>query len=123
VYIAKDRAKQAGKGVNINYFIPKEGSYASYDVLAIPADAPHPENALKFINYLMEPKVIADASNAVFYANGNAAALSLVDPTISGDPNIYPSADMQAKLVGLKAHSQDFTRLMTRAWTKIKTGQ
>ena len=123
VYIAKDRATQAGKGVNVQYFIPKEGSYASYDVLAIPADAPHPENALKFINYLMEPKAIADASNAVFYANGNAAALALVDPTISGDPNIYPSPEMQAKLVGLKTHSQDFTRLMTRAWTKIKTGQ
>jgi putrescine transport system substrate-binding protein len=123
VYIAKDRAAKAGKGVNVGYVIPKEGSYASYDMLAIPSDAPHPENALAFINYLMEPKVIADASNAVFYANGNAAATQYVDPTIANDPQIYPPADVQAKLAALKTHSPEFTRLMTRTWTRIKTGQ
>jgi len=122
VYIAKHRAEDAKKNVNINYVIPKEGTIEWFDMLAIPADAPHPENALKFINYIMEPKATADISNNEFYANGNKAAFPLTDPAITGDPNIYPPADVQAKLVPLQSHSQDFTRLLTRAWTRIKTG-
>jgi len=122
VYIAKHRAEDAKKNVNINYVIPKEGTIEWFDMLAIPADAPHPENALKFINYIMEPKATADISNNEFYANGNKAAFALTDPAITGDPNIYPPADVQAKLVPLQSHSQDFTRLLTRAWTRIKTG-
>ena len=123
VYIAKSRAADAKKGVNIAYVIPKEGTIEWFDMLAIPADAPHPANALKFLNYIMEPKVTADISNNVFYANGNKASLPLVDAAITGDPNIYPPADVLAKLTPLQAHSQDFTRLLTRSWTRIKTGE
>ena len=123
VYIAKSRAADAKKGVNIAYVIPKEGTIEWFDMLAIPADAPHKENALKFINYIMEPKVTADISNNVFYANGNKAAFALTDPAITSDPNIYPPAELAAKLTPLQAHSQDFTRLLTRAWTRIKTGE
>ena len=99
------------------------GTIEWFDMLAIPADAPHPANALKFLNYIMEPKVTADISNNVFYANGNKASFPLVDPAITGDPNIYPPADVLAKLTPLQAHSQDFTRLLTRSWTRIKTGE
>jgi len=123
VYIAKSRAADAKKGVNVNYVIPKEGTIEWFDMLAIPADAPHPENALKFINYIMEGKVTADISNAVFYANGNKAAFPLTDPAITGDPNIYPPADIAAKLVPLQAASDEFQKLLTRTWTRIKTGQ
>jgi putrescine transport system substrate-binding protein len=123
VYIAKSRAADAKKGVNVNYVIPKEGTIEWFDMLAIPADAPHPENALKFINYIMEPKATADISNNVFYANGNKAAFDLTDKAITSDPNIYPPADVAAKLVPLQAHGEAFTRDLTRTWTRIKTGQ
>ena len=123
VYIAKDRADKAGKGVKVSYVIPKEGTIQWFDMLAIPADAPHPENALAFINYIMDPKVTADISNTVFYANGNKAAFDLTSKDITGDPNIYPPADVAAKLTPLKAHSDGFTRDLTRTWTRIKTGQ
>src|SRR3569623_821112 len=83
-------------------------------------DAPQPENALKFIYYIMEPKATADISNNEFYANGNKAAFPLTDKAITSDPNIYPPVDVQAKLVPLQSHSQEFTRLLTRAWTRIK---
>ena len=122
VYIAKQRAIDAKKGVNIAYVIPKEGTIEWFDMLAIPADAPHKENALKVLNYIMEPKVTADISNNVFYANGNKAAFDLTSKDITGDPNIYPPAELAAKLTPLQAHSPDFTRLLTRAWTRIKTG-
>jgi putrescine transport system substrate-binding protein len=122
VYIAKSRAEDAKNGVHIQYVIPKEGTIQWFDMLAIPADAPHPENALKFINYIMQPQVTADISDYVFYANGNTAAFPLVDKKITGDPNIYPSPEVAAKLVPLQAHSDEFTRLLTRTWTRIKTG-
>jgi putrescine transport system substrate-binding protein len=123
VYIAKKRAIDAKKGVNISYFIPKEGTIEWFDMLAIPADAPHPDNALKFMNYIMDGKVTADISNNVFYANGNTAAFPLTDKAITGDPNIYPPAAVTAKLVPLQAHTDDFNDLLTRTWTRIKTGQ
>jgi putrescine transport system substrate-binding protein len=123
VYIAKHRAADAKKGVNVAYVIPKEGTIEWFDMLAVPADAPHKDNAMKFINFIMEDKTTADISNNVFYANGNKASFPLVDKAITGDPNIYPPADVQAKLVPLQAHSQEFTRLLTRAWTSIKTGE
>lgn len=123
VYIAKDRAEQAGKGVKVRYVIPKEGTIEWFDMLAIPADAPHPENALAFINYIMDPKVTADISDNVFYANGNKAAFDLTSKDITGDPNIYPPAEIAAKLTPLQAHSDGFTRDLTRTWTRIKTGQ
>jgi putrescine transport system substrate-binding protein len=122
IYIAKSRAVDAKKGVNVKYQIPKEGSIAEYDMMAIPADAPHPDAAYKFINYILEPATEAGITNAVFYANPVPAATPLVDKSISGDPNIYVPADLQAKMHPLLSHSQDFTRLLTRTWTRIKTG-
>ena len=122
IYIAKDRATQAGKGVNVQYQIPKEGGIAEYDMLAIPKDAPHPDAAYAFINYILEPKTEADITNTVFYANPVPDATAMVTKDISSDPNIYLPADLQAKMHPLLTHSQDFTRQLTRTWTRIKTG-
>ena len=123
VLIARDRADEAKQGVEIAYTIPKEGAVIWFDSLAIPADAPHPNNALKFINYILEPKVVAAISNYVFYANGNAASMPYVDDDVKNDPGIYPSEAVKAKLFPDLADTPKFTRLLTRAWTKIKTGQ
>ena len=122
IYIAKSRADTAKKGVNIKYQIPKEGGIAEYDMMAIPKDAPHPDAAYAYINYVLEAQTEAGISNAVFYANPVPAATPLVDKDISSDPTIYLPADVQAKTHPLLSHSQDFTRLLTRAWTTIKTG-
>ncbi len=56
---ARDRGAAAAKPVTVKYAIPKEGAINYFDMLAIPADAPHPDNAHAFLNYLMEPEVIA----------------------------------------------------------------
>lgn len=122
VYIAKSRAEEAKNTVVVKYVIPKEGTIEWFDLLAIPADAPHPDNALKFIDFIMDPQITADISNSVFYANGNKAAFPLVDKSITEDPNIYPPPELAAKLVPLKAHTDAFTRDLTRTWTRIKTG-
>jgi putrescine transport system substrate-binding protein len=120
---ARDRAKDAGKGIEIKYAIPREGTIMNFDMFAIPADAPHPHNAHVFINYLLEPEVAAKNSNLVKYANINTASTPMLVDAVKGDPNIYPPPDIQAKLVPEPPRSQEYQRLLTRTWTRFKTGK
>lgn len=123
VKMARDRARQAGKGIDIAYSIPKEGAIRNFDMLAIPADAPHPANAHLFINYLLRPDVAAKNSNLVEYANGVAGSLPLLRASVRGDPGIYPPPAVLARLVPERAKTEAFTRLLTRMWTRFKTGE
>jgi putrescine transport system substrate-binding protein len=120
---AGDRARDAGKGIEIKYFIPKEGTIMNFDMLAVPADAPHPHNAHLFINYLLEPDVAARNSNLVKYANINTPSTPMLVDSVKGDPNIYPPPDIQAKLVPEPPRSQEYQRQLTRSWTRFKTGK
>jgi putrescine transport system substrate-binding protein len=120
---ARDRANDAGKGIEIKYSLPKEGGIIFFDMLAIPADAPHPGNALTFINYLLQPEVAARNSNLIRYANSIPASRPLLSEKVRDDPNIYPPPDVMAKLVPNLAQPADYTRLLTRTWTRFKTGQ
>jgi putrescine transport system substrate-binding protein len=120
--IAADRATEAKNGNEIQYRIPKEGTQLWIDNLAIPADAPHPDNALLFINYLMEPKVAAAGANFVNYATANLAALPFVKPELRNNPDVYPPPDVMAKLFPDKVAPAAVERLRTRTWTRIKTG-
>jgi putrescine transport system substrate-binding protein len=120
---ARDRAREAGKGIDIRYAIPREGAIQFFDVLAIPADAPHPRNAHLFIDFLARPEIAARNTNFVRYANGNAAALPLVRAEVRNDPGIYPPPGVEVRLHPNRAHSPEYTRLLTRVWTRFKTGQ
>lgn len=120
---ARDRARDAGKGIDIKYSLPREGAIMFFDMLAIPADAPHPGNALMFINYMLRPDVAAKNSSFVNYANGNAASWPLLPDKLKNDPNLYPPPAVRAKLVPNLAQPADYTRLLTRTWTRFKTGQ
>src|SRR5712675_675780 len=120
---ARDRAREAGKGVEIKYAVPKEGSILWFDMLAIPKDAPDPDSAYAFLNYIMTPKVIADISNFKRFANADAQAQPLVQPAVRDDPGIYPPKELRQKLAVQLADSPDQTRAITRVWQKFKTGQ
>ncbi len=120
---AHDRAQEAGKGIQLAYSIPKEGAIKNLDVLAIPADAPHPRNAHLFIDYLLRLDVAAKNSNFLKYANGDLPDNSLLSEAVRGDPGIYPPPEVSAKLVPERAKSHDFRRLLIRTWTRFKTGQ
>jgi putrescine transport system substrate-binding protein len=120
---ARDRAREANKGIEIKYVVPKEGSILWFDMLAIPKDAPDPDSAYAFMNYMMSPKAIADVSNFKRYANANAASQPLVLPAVKDDPAIYPPPELRQKLALQLADSAEQTRAITRVWQKFKTGE
>lgn len=120
---AADRAEEAGKGIEIAYAIPKEGGNLWFDMLAIPADSANPEQAHAFINFLLEPQVIAGVSDYVGYANPNTKADELMDQDVRNDPAVYPPQAVLDKLFISAELPVKVQRLMTRSWTKIKSGQ
>lgn len=123
INIARRRAKEANKGVTLNYTIPKEGAQRWIDTMAIPKDAPHLAAALQFMNYILDPKVAADTGNAVFIQTGNADAKGLIKPEIVGDPGVFPPETVEAKLFSISVSTPEIDRLRTRLWTKIKTNR
>jgi putrescine transport system substrate-binding protein len=120
---AADRAEEAGKTHAISYSIPKEGALMWFDTLAVPADAPHADNAHALIDYLMRPDVAAANSNFVYYASANAAAVPLLEADLRDDAGIYPTPDVKSRLRPNLAKSPEFTRALNRAWTRFTTGR
>ncbi len=120
---ARERAAEANNGVELSIVMPKEGGILFFDVMAIPKDAPHPENAYAFINYISSPQVLASLSNTINFPNASLAADPMISEEVRNDPGAYPPMELRDKLFAMKAHSLKYDRLLTRAWTEIKTGQ
>ncbi|WP_068119146.1 polyamine ABC transporter substrate-binding protein [Tropicimonas marinistellae] len=119
---ARDRADEAGNGVEIAYNPFREGSAMWFDQMAIPADAPHPDAAHAFLNFMLEPENIAAVSNYVYYANGNLPAQRFLADDVIGDPAIYPGEETMNTLWVFDGWDPKTQRLGTRLWTKIKSG-
>ena len=119
---ARDRALEAGKGVDIAFAVPKEGALRSFDMLAIPVDAPHPENAHRFINFLLRADVAAGFTEFRKYPTGNLASEALVPLELRRDPIIYPSPEVVARFLPHQAESLAYARYANRAWTRVRTG-
>jgi putrescine transport system substrate-binding protein len=120
---AQKRAAEAKGAVAVGYSIPKEGAQLWFDNLAVPKDAPDPDEAHALINYLLKPEVAAKNTNFLSYANGNLASQKFIDKAILGDHTIYPDAATMATLYTITAHDQKAQRLINRLWTRIKTGR
>jgi len=121
--VAAARAAEAGVEINLAYTVAKEGSNLWFDAMLIPKDAPHPDNAHLFLNYMMRPDVIADCTNYIGYANGNQASKPLISPDILNDQAIYPNAETQKRMFQSVVRDEDVQRVITREWTRLKTGQ
>jgi len=123
VFQAANRALEAKNGVKVAYSIPKEGSNLWFDLLAIPKDAQNPDQALAFINYLLQPQVIAKVSATVGYANANPDANAYMDQALVNNPEIYPPQAVLDKLYISSTPSPKIMRVMTRSWSKIKSNR
>lgn len=121
--VAAARAEEAGLKINLAYTVPKEGSNIWFDAMLIPKDAPNPDNAHLFLNYMLRPDVIAACTNYTYYANGNAASRKLILPEILDDPAIYPDAETQKRMFPSVVRDEAVQRVITREWTRLKTGQ
>ena len=122
INIARARAIEAGKGPVIEALVPKSGATLFFDVMAIPADALHPDNAHKFINYILRPEVHASLTNKVFYANPNKASLKHVKPDVASNPTIFLSDADKARMNVPEPMPQDIRRVQTRIFTSFKAG-
>ena len=122
INIARQRAIEGKTGQNIQALIPKTGGILFFDVMVIPADAPHPNNAYKFIDYILRPEVHASLTNKVFYANPNKESRKFIKPEVASNPTVFPSAEDMKKMQAPDALSNDIRRTMTRLYTSFKTG-
>ena len=119
---ATSTAREAKNGVELGYTIPKEGSTLAVDMVVMPRNAPNQNNGYAYMNYLLEPKVIADISNAIHYPNGNSAATAFLDPAVRDDSAMYPAPHVMSTLFPLKAMQPKTMRQATRLWTKVISG-
>ncbi len=119
---ARDRADEADNGVEIAYNAPSEGALMWFDQMAIPVDAPNPSGAHTFLNFILDAQNMADASNYVYYANGNIASQPMLEEDVIGDPAIYPDEATLANLYTTSPYDAKVQRTVTRLWTKIKSG-
>jgi putrescine transport system substrate-binding protein len=122
INIARQRALDAKNGNKIQALIPVTGASFAFDTMAIPVDAPHPDNAHAFINYILRPEVHASLTNKVFYANPNAASVKFVKKEIAQNKTIFLSNEDKKNMIVPEVLSADIRRVMTRIYTKFKTG-
>ncbi len=120
--LARKRSIENKLAQNIVALLPKTGGLMFMDTMAIPADAPHPNNAHLFINYIMRPQVHASLTNALSFANPNKAATAFVDETIKRNATIFLAPSDVAKLIPPGTVDNGTRRVMTRLFTRFKTG-
>ncbi|KMK65830.1 polyamine ABC transporter substrate-binding protein [Puniceibacterium sp. IMCC21224] len=119
---SRDRAAEADNGVEVVFNAPKEGALMWFDQMAIPVDAPNPDGALKFLNFIMDAQNMAAASNYVYYANGNKASQEFLIEDVIGDPAIYPGEETIKNLYTVSPYDPKIQRVVTRLWTRVKSG-
>lgn len=119
---ASARAREAKRGVSVRYLAPKEGAEVGFDMLAIPADAPHKAEAHAFIDFVLRPAMMAAITNAVRYPNAVPATRSLIDEALLADSNVFPTQAMLAQFFTIDAVPQAAERARTRMWARFKAG-
>src|SRR5262245_33908850 len=120
---ATARAQENGADVDLKFVSGKEGVNMDYDGMAILKDAKNVDEALEFINFMMRPDVIAKVTNDIGYANANDKATPLVNPDISGNPAMYPDPAQLKNIFTIGVRTGEGTRVLTREFTRAKTGQ
>jgi putrescine transport system substrate-binding protein len=115
-------ARRAGLDLKLAFSVPREGSNITYNAWLIPAGAPHPRAAHRFINFILDGRVIAAITNDIYFGNDNLAARPFVHADILEDPAIYPPPAVRARLYLPSDFDAAYQRLQIRTWTRIKSG-
>ncbi|MBP0446735.1 extracellular solute-binding protein [Roseomonas sp. SSH11] len=120
---AQTRARDAGREAGLAYVQPRDGAQLWFDMLAIPADAPNPEAAQRFIDYMLRPEVMAGVTNQVRYPNAIPASRPHLRPEVAADPNIYPPPEAIARSFTVSAPGPAAERARSRSWSRFKAGR
>jgi len=122
VYKAQEAARLASSRRMIDYVIPREGAPVWMENMVVLKDAPHPQQGLAFINYMLQPEVIARTTNFQRNPNANRDATALVDQALRDNPMVYPPKQVLDRLFALEPLPLALERLRTRTWNQVKTG-
>ncbi|MDC0185198.1 extracellular solute-binding protein [Gammaproteobacteria bacterium] len=120
---AKMRSEEAGKKINLKYFVPSEGSLLWLDIMVIPNDAPNLENAYLLMDYLMRPEISADFVNLTHYASPIPSADKFLKDGVREDTAIYPTPEIMSLLTLTPVDPPKYNRIKTRIFTRFKTNQ
>jgi putrescine transport system substrate-binding protein len=120
--IARRLVAEASSDVKIEYAFPEGAVDIFVDSFAIPADAPHPEAALRFIDFALRPEIAAEAAAYIGFAVGNAAAIPLLDASMRDNPAIYPPPEVRERFSMGRPYTAAEERAFARAWLRMKTG-
>ena len=120
---AASRAAEAKRGVTVRYVMPREGAQVAFDMLAIPADAPHKDAALQFIDFVLRPAVIAGITNITQYPNAVPASRAMIRPELLADTNVFPTPAQMGTFFSPSAVPQAAERARTRMWSRFKAGR
>lgn len=118
--LAQSQITETKQNFEVIYRIPREGTLLWADSMAMPANAPHPEAARAFIEFMMRPQPMAELTNTLYFANANQASTPLLDKAVSEDPNIYPPEAVKAKLFSEEMLPAKVLRERTRAWADFR---
>jgi putrescine transport system substrate-binding protein len=116
------RAADADNGIKVTYVAPKEGAEIGFDMLAIPSDAPHKDDALAFINFVLRPDIMARITDATRYPNAVPATRVLVRPALLDDPNVFPTDAVMRRFFTIGPSTPAADRARTRLWARFKAG-
>ncbi len=123
IFQANLDAQAAKRPFRILHGLPKEGAVLAVDNMVIHKDAPRPDLAHKFINFMLDGKNSAELTNLIGSGNANADALKYIAPEIAKNPAIFPDAAMVSKLEQSKDLTAAQRRLRSRLWTEIKAAR
>ncbi len=115
-----DIAQIMAEDPDIAFVVPKEGALLQADNLSIPKDAPHPENAYKFINFLLDAEVGAGVYKTIQFPSPNAAATALMPDSYKNNPVIFPPTAVIAKCEYVKYPGPEVTQALDEALTRLR---
>jgi len=120
---ATARAREARRSHEVSYVMPREGAQLWFDMIAIPLDAPNPDAAHAFINFILQPDVMAGITRQVRYPNAVPASRALLPPEIQNDLSVFPPAEALARSFIAGTPAQAGERARARLWARFKAGR
>ncbi|MGY4495333.1 polyamine ABC transporter substrate-binding protein [Pseudomonas sp. TE3610] len=118
---ARNMATAAHNGNDIGLALPRQGTLMWSDDMVIPKGAKNLVQAHAFMDFLLQPEVIARVSNQIGYPNPNPASTPLIDPALRAEENLFVPDKDRRLLFQIEPPSLKVQRLITRLWSRIRS--